>query len=79
LSDVVRRLRRKGLIQRRRNRSDARAICATLTDEGRRLLETVMPLAAGVDRNVLEALPGDRRKPFIGALASIVAVLEPPR
>jgi DNA-binding MarR family transcriptional regulator len=78
LSDVVRRLRRKGLIQRRRSRNDARAICATLTDEGRRLLETVMPVGAGVDRSVLGALPSNRRKPFIDALASIVAALESP-
>jgi DNA-binding MarR family transcriptional regulator len=76
LSDVVRRLRRKGLIQRRRNRNDARAMCATLTDEGRRLLGAVMPVAVAVDRNVLEALPSGRRKLFIDALASIVAAME---
>jgi hypothetical protein len=35
-----------------------------------------MPVAAGVDRSVLGALPSGRRKPFIDALASIVAAVE---
>ena len=78
MTDVISRLRRKGLIQRRRNRRDARAFSVSLTDDGRRLLGAVVPVAIGVDRSVLGALPSERRKPFMDALASIVIALEHP-
>jgi DNA-binding MarR family transcriptional regulator len=78
MTDVISRLRRKGLIQRRRNRRDARAFSVSLTDDGRRLLGAVVPVAIGVDRSVLGALPSERRKPFMDALASIVIALERP-
>jgi DNA-binding MarR family transcriptional regulator len=49
LADVVGRLKRKGLIQRRRTKEDARAYAVKLTDEGRRALQTAAPLAKRVD------------------------------
>jgi DNA-binding MarR family transcriptional regulator len=76
LSDVVRRLRRKGLIQRRRTRDDARAYAVSLTDEGRRMLRAVLPIAAGVEQAALNALPSGQREAFLTALVSIVAALE---
>ena len=78
MTDVISRLRRKGLIQRRRNRRDARAFSVSLTDDGRRLLGAVVPVAIGVDRSVLGALPRERRKLFMDALASIVDAMERP-
>jgi DNA-binding MarR family transcriptional regulator len=75
---VIGRLRRKGLLQRRRSAGDARAYSVRLTDEGRRVLHAVAPLATRVDRRVLEALPSERRKAFLTALASIVTALEGP-
>jgi MarR family transcriptional regulator, temperature-dependent positive regulator of motility len=77
-SEMIRRLQRKGLIQRRRSSQDARAYTVKLTDEGRRLLRSVMPVAAGVDRSVLGALPTSERKPFMAALALIVDAMERP-
>jgi DNA-binding MarR family transcriptional regulator len=79
MADVVARLNRKGLIQRRRTKEDARAYAVKLTDEGRRVLRVTVPIAAGVDRSVLGALPRERREPFLTALASVVKRLEPPR
>jgi DNA-binding MarR family transcriptional regulator len=78
MADVVGRLRGKGLIQRRRSSLDARAYAVKLTDEGRRVVHAVMPLALRADRRVLDALPGERREAFLAALASIVAALERP-
>jgi DNA-binding MarR family transcriptional regulator len=75
LSDVVARLKRKGLIQRRRPNNDARAYAVKLTDEGRRVLRASLPISVGVDRSVLGALPKDRREAFMVALASIVRTL----
>src|SRR6185312_16697833 len=49
LADIVRRLQRKGLLQRRRTKEDARAYAVKLTDEGRRVLRTAEPIAKKVD------------------------------
>jgi len=76
LADIVRRMQRKGLLQRRRTKEDARAYAVKLTDEGRRILRTVEPLAKRIDRRVLGALPANRRDEFIAALASIIGALE---
>jgi DNA-binding MarR family transcriptional regulator len=76
LADLVRRLQRKRLLRRHREKEDARAYAVKLTDEGRRLLRTVEPLAKRVDERVLDALPNKRRDQFMGALVSIVDRLQ---
>jgi len=76
LADMVRRMVKKGLLQRRRTKEDARAYAVRLTDEGRRVLRTAEPLAKRVDVRVLDALPANRREEFIRALGSIVSKLE---
>jgi DNA-binding MarR family transcriptional regulator len=75
LADIVRRLTRKGLIQRRRTREDARAYAVRLTDQGRRLLAEAGPVARRADERVLEILPQRDRKHFLASLAAIVARL----
>ena len=69
LADIVRRMQRKGLLQRRRTKEDARAYAVKLTDEGRRVLRTAEPLAKKVDERVLEALPTKQREQFVDDLA----------
>jgi DNA-binding MarR family transcriptional regulator len=79
LAEIVRRLKGKGLVQRRRTKEDARTYAVKLTDEGRRMLRAVLPIAAGVDRNILAALPAERREWFLIRLASMVRALEAPK
>lgn len=76
LADIVRRLQRKGLLQRHRSREDARAYAVKLTDEGRRMLRSAEPLAKRVDQRILDALPSKDRERFIDALASLVETLQ---
>jgi MarR family transcriptional regulator, temperature-dependent positive regulator of motility len=76
LADIVRRLQRKGLLQRRRTKEDARAYAVKLTDEGRRILRTAEPTARRVDERILEALPNKQREQFIDELQSIVDTLQ---
>jgi len=76
LADVVHRLQKKGLLQRRRTKEDARAYAVKLTEEGRRVLATAQPLAKRVDHRILDALPAKQRNQFMRALASIVSTLE---
>ena len=44
MADIVKRLVRKRLLQRRRTREDARAYAVKLTDEGRRVLSAASPV-----------------------------------
>lgn len=73
--DVVRRLIKRGLLQRRRSRSDARAYIVRLTDEGRKMLEAAMPEAADVDKAILAFLPAGEREAFVNALDRVVTAL----
>jgi len=76
LADIVRRMQRKGLLQRRRTKEDARAYAVKLTEEGRRVLRTAEPLAKRVDDRILDALPGKQRDQFVNDLLSIVDTLQ---
>lgn len=75
LADVVRRMLKKGLLQRRRTREDARAYAVTLTDEGKASLRHAMPHTKLVDEKILAALPVTNRERFIKDLQSIISVL----
>jgi MarR family transcriptional regulator, temperature-dependent positive regulator of motility len=76
LADVIRRLQKRGLLQRRRTKNDARAYSVRLTDAGRQLLQKVEPLARQVDQRLLKALPDRRRQQFLDALQSVIATLQ---
>lgn len=75
LADIVRRMLKKGLLQRRRTKEDARAYAVRLTDEGRRILESCGPLAKRVDDLILEALPANNRDQFLADLMTIIESL----
>ena len=76
LADIVRRMQRKGLLQRRRTREDARAYAVKLTDEGRRVLRIAEPVGKKVDERILEALPAKHREQFVDDLQTIVDALQ---
>lgn len=75
LADIVRRMLKKGLLQRRRTREDARAYAVKLTDEGSRVLKSVEPLARRVDERILSSLPAGQRDRFLQDLGAIVQML----
>lgn len=76
LADVIRRMLKKGLIQRRRTREDARAYAVKLTEQGRRSLQSTEPMARRVDQRILEALSSqDQRNRFLTDLSTIVSAL----
>lgn len=75
LADIVRRMLKKGLLQRRRTKEDARAYAVKLTEEGKRILRSVDPVARRVDDRILEGLSAKQREQFLDDLASIVETL----
>jgi MarR family transcriptional regulator, temperature-dependent positive regulator of motility len=69
LADIVKRLLKKGLIQRARRKDDARAYAVKLSAEGKRRLKSLT-----VDRvhaSVLQSLPETRRRQFLKDLKTI--------
>lgn len=75
LADIVRRMLKKGLLQRRRTKEDARAYSVKLTDEGWKVLKAADPLARRVDDKILGVLPGTQRERFLADLNQIVKAL----
>jgi DNA-binding MarR family transcriptional regulator len=76
MADVIRRLVRKGRLQRRRSRFDTRAYMLRLADGGREDLPEAMRRADRVDARVLDALPKARREEFLSALLTVIVALE---
>jgi DNA-binding MarR family transcriptional regulator len=73
LADIVARLLARGLIQRRRAKSDARAYAIKLTAQGWKGLREAEPGAVAADTRLLEALPPAKREEFLNSLDLIVA------
>ncbi len=72
LADIVKRLVKRGLLNRRRSRSDARAYVVRLTPEGKSMLLTTKPAARRVEEKLLQQLPNARRDDLIAALEAII-------
>lgn len=72
LADIIRRMLKKGLIQRRRTKGDARAYAVRLTEEGWKKLRSAEPLAKRIDDKIMAALPGGNRERFLQDLNVIV-------
>ncbi len=75
LADIIRRMIKKGLLQRRRTKEDARAYAVRLTEEGNRVLRSADPLARKVDDKVLAVLTSSERERFLQDLNKIVRTL----
>lgn len=78
LADIVRRMLKKGLLQRRRTREDARAYAVKLTDEGARILAAAQPKVEAVDDRILRALSPDQQATLVDDLKKIVESLQLP-
>ena len=78
LADIIRRLLRKGLLQRRRTRRDARTYAVRLTTAGWDALRASEAAVASADRRLLAALPKSKRSAFLASLSKIVETLDRP-
>jgi DNA-binding MarR family transcriptional regulator len=75
LADIVKRLVARGLIARRRSKTDARAYAVRLTSSGRDALKSAEPASERVENRLLKSLPQARRDAFIDSLAHLVSSL----
>ena len=72
MADIVRRMLKKGIIQRKRDKDDARAYEVKITDEGVRLFKTVAPIVRRIEERLLSSLNGRRVDEFLANLGMIV-------
>ncbi len=72
LADIVARLLARGLIQRRRAKSDGRAYEVALSTQGAKVLREAQPSATAADLRLLSTLPPAKRQEFLESLVLIV-------
>jgi len=77
MADIVRRMLKKGIIQRKRDKDDARAYEVTITEEGQRLFEAVRPIIQRIEEKLLSALNDKKVDEFLAQLGSIVSNARP--
>lgn len=79
MADIVRRMLKKGIIQRKRDKEDARAYEVKITEEGARLFKTVTPIIHRIEEKLMAALKGRRVDEFLTNLSMIVGSVTPVR
>ena len=72
LADMAARMIAKGLLERQRSLSDARANAVSLTQAGRLALAEAKPKMAAADARLLRLLSGAKREALTGALRDLV-------
>jgi DNA-binding MarR family transcriptional regulator len=78
LADLVARLLAKGLLQRERSATDARANSVRLSDAGREALGAGAGAAADADERLLALLSPKKRETFIKTLGALAAAADEP-
>ncbi|HEX5599887.1 MAG TPA: MarR family transcriptional regulator [Hyphomicrobiaceae bacterium] len=76
IADIVRRLIKRGMLQRRRTAHDARMYAVKLTPSGREALEAAEPIAKATEEQLLSVLPAQQRSIVVQALSTIVDKLK---
>jgi DNA-binding MarR family transcriptional regulator len=72
MADIVRRLVKRGWLKRRRTPQDARTYAISLTVEGQRILDKVLPIAMTVDAALLSDLAVEEQQNFTSLLQTIL-------
>jgi DNA-binding MarR family transcriptional regulator len=78
LADLVARMMAKGLLERQRSATDARANTVRLSDAGRRALSASSGPAAAADEKLLSYLPAKKRDGFLKALGILAHAADNP-
>ncbi|MBV9995964.1 MAG: winged helix-turn-helix transcriptional regulator [Caulobacteraceae bacterium] len=76
LADLVARMITKGLLERERSTTDARANCVRLSEAGRAALTEGVRPAARSDARLLGLLPSKKREAFLKTLTTLAAAAD---
>jgi DNA-binding MarR family transcriptional regulator len=78
LADMAARMIAKGLLERQRSESDARANAVSLTEAGRLVLAETTPKMAAADARLLKLVSGGKRETLVNVLRDLIAAGEKP-
>ena len=73
MTDMILRLSKRKLVERKRNKDDSRAYAVTLTEAGRKALAAGKPALGSVEKGLLAALPARQRSELVAMLELVVA------
>ena len=73
VNDVVARLEKKGLLEKRRSREDERKIALYVTKEGVAAVAQALPGSVRAHDRLLERIPPKLREPFLQALEHLLS------
>jgi len=73
-ANMIAQLAKRGLVSRKRSRSDSRAYVVLVTDAGRAALKAAKPKIAKADPEALSALNKDQRLALLAALDTIAGI-----
>ncbi len=76
MADLVRRLLKRGMLERRRSKNDARAYSVMLTEQGQQALKSAKPIAKRVDERLLGALSEEHAKELVRNLSTIIRAFD---
>ncbi len=71
-ADVIRRLERRGLLQRPTSTKDRRAKLTCITDEGRQLVDAVFPAMVQAQRRFMKPLDDNEYSQLMGLMEKLV-------
>ncbi len=74
LADMVARMEKRGLLERRQAKLDARAKSVHMAPDGMVALNTVLPIVQRADDAILNMIPRNRRRAFVGILGLLASV-----
>jgi DNA-binding MarR family transcriptional regulator len=73
MADMMLRLLKRGLIRRKRAKEDARAYAVHLTDDGRRVLATSLPVLERLEVSLMASFPITKRAEFLTTFERFIA------
>ncbi|MFM2480815.1 MarR family winged helix-turn-helix transcriptional regulator [Celerinatantimonas sp. YJH-8] len=73
LAEMLARMEKRNLIYRQQDIEDKRSRCVYLTQAGYALLESITPLANGIDESYLKRLSSSERSEFVRLLHKMIA------
>lgn len=71
LADIIRRMQKKNLLERIRDKRDARIFSVRTTEYGRQVLDAALPAAYRADEHILNSIPTEKRHQLVELLELI--------
>ena len=76
MSEIVQRLQRRGLVEKRRSQSDQRVVLVGVTKKGRQVFAKHRTMLTKVHEQVLQNLSAEQRETLLESISTVVSLVE---